>query len=361
MKKETDSFRPTLFENMLILSHLPSVLGTVLVAVFIGPLGNFLYLYSVSNNVIKAFYGTFISTNAGESGFIEAIQSNWFSLASNVLWYVFLFYVAFIIHYLRIRLVKAEPELVSLAPNGERDVRKIFKTVSKTIPQLVITSIFLLVYATSVPELMGKGELTAVSTSVYILRSFLRSVMFGSMLWLFCASLWGLYRFGKQSLRLKSYEEDLMLGTKKLGSLSFSFSSAYFLGLTLFAGHMILGGLTGQTATVNVIAMLVLVPVGIALFMAPLVSTHNRMLEAKKAEIALSEKLLSELINSIREPGEKDDQNMIKLLTLEATERRIMSIRTWPIANPLVGKLALIAASVAALLIARVIQVLLHI
>ncbi len=360
-KKKTDSFRPTLLEKTLVFSHLPSVLGTIFVAAFAGPLGNFLYLYSVSHNAIGALYQTFISTNAEEFGLVAAVQSNWYSLAGNVLWYVFLFYVAFIIRYLGMCLVKAEPELISLAPNGEKDVRRIFNIVSEYFPQLVIMSVFLFVYATSVPELVGKGELTVLSTPIYILRSLVRSVMFGSILWLYCASLLGLYRFGKQNLKLKSYHEDPTLGTRKLGSLAFSFLSAYFLGLTLFAGQMILGGLAGQTSVVNVIFMLVLVPVGITLFIAPLVSTHNRLLEAKRAEIASTNKLLSELISRIEETGEKDDQNMIRLLTLETVERKLMTVRTWPIENPLIGKLALITASVAAMLIARLIQTFLQI
>jgi len=359
--KKTGTFRPTLFENMLIASRLPYELGIVLVAVFVGPIGNFLYLYSVSSNALSAFYGTFFSVSAGESGFFEAVRSHWYSFAGNVVWYLFLFYVAFMARHLRMRLVKAESELVALAPDAEETVRGIFKIISKVIPQLVIMFIFLMVYATAVPDLMSKGELTVFSTPVYVLRSLVRTLMFGSVLWLNAASLWGLYRFGKQSLRLKSYHEDLMLGTKKLGSLSFSFSSVYFLALILFASQAVLGGLAGQASVVNVVFILVLVPLGLVLFTAPLISTHHRMVEVKKAEIASTGKLLSELISRGSEQIEEEDQDTVHLFTLEATERRIMSIRTWPVENPLIGKLALIAISVAATLIARIIQILLHI
>ena len=301
------------------------------------------------------------TVNAGEEGFIGALQSNWYSFAGNVLWYAFLFYVTFIVKYLRMRLIKADPELVSLAPDGEATVRRIFRHVPRAIPQLVITSIFLLVYATSVPELLSRGELTVFSSPIYIFRSLLRSLLFGSVLWLYCSSLWGLYRFGKQNLRLKSYREDPLLGTKKLGSLAFSFSSAYFLGLVLFGAQMILGARAGQTAIVNVIAVLVLVPAGIALFVAPLVSTHNRMVEVKRTEVASTGKLLSELFNRVSKPGKKDDQKMVELMTLEATERKVMSIKTWPVESPLIGKLAIVAISVAATLIARLIQIFLGI
>ncbi len=131
--------------------------------------------------------------------------------------------------------------------------------------------------------------------------------MFSSALWPYGASLSGLYRFGRQNLRLKSDDEDPLLGTKRLGSLSFTFSSTYFWGLLLFAGQMIFGGLAGQTSIVNIVFVLVLVPVDIALFIAPLMSAHITMFKAKRAEIALTNKLLLELISRVRETSEKDD------------------------------------------------------
>jgi len=353
-KKDINNFRPTIFEKMFIFSHLPFTLGALLVALFVGPLGNFLYYYAISANVVEAFYRTLFSVNMGGIGFTTALSSYWYSLVGNLLWYIFLFYVAFIIRYLRRRLIYAEPELISLAPNGNKDVRRIFRIVSMTVPQLVIMTIFLFVYATSVPDLLAKGELTVLSTPVYILRSLFRSIMFGSVLWLFGSSLWGLYNFGKLRLKLKSCYEDSMLGTRELGSLSFSFSIPYFIGLTLFAGQeMILGRLPGETSLINMISMLILIPAGITLFMAPLVSTHHRMLEAKKAEKTSAEKEMSGLMSRIRETGEKDDRNVIRLLLLETLERKVEKIKTWPIDNPLIGKLALIAISVTAALIAQ--------
>jgi len=352
-KKDINNFRPTMFEKMFIFSHLPFTLGALLVALFVGPLGNFLYYYAISANVVEAFYRTLFSVNMEGIGFTTALSSHWYSLVGNLLWYIFLFYVAFIIRYLRRRLIQAEPELISLAPNGNKDVRRIFRIVSMTVPQLVIMAIFLFVYATSVPGLLGKGELTVFNTPVYILRSLFRSIMFGSVLWLFSSSLWGLYNFGKLRLKLKSCYEDSMLGTRELGSLSFSFSIPYFIGLALFAGQGILGRLPGETSPINMISMLILIPAGITLFMAPLVSTHHRMLEAKKAEKTSAEKEMSGLISRIRETGEKDDRNVIRLLLLETLERKVENIKTWPIDSPLIGKLALIAISVTAALIVQ--------
>ncbi len=361
MKEDTTNFHPTLFEKIFIFLHLPFTLGALLTAFFVGPLGNFLYFYAVSADIIDALYRTLFSVNLEEIGFANALLSNWYSLVGNLVWYIFLFYVAFLISYLRRRLIQAEPKLISLAPNGEIDIRRISRIVSMILPQLVIMIIFLLVYATSVPDMLGKGELTVFSTPVFMLRSILRSLMFGSVLWLFGASLYGLYKFGKLPLKLKSCYEDTMLGTRELGSISFSFSATYFLGLTLFAVQMILGNLAGQNSLVNLISILILIPVGLILFIAPLLSTHKRMLETKRIEKALANKQFFELFNRIKKKDVNDNLNLTKLLMLEALERKVQCIRTWPIDILLIDKLVLIACSVTSLLIVQVILTFIHI
>ena len=361
MKNDDNFFRPTLFEKLFIFFRLPLIFGTLLFALFIGPLGNFLFYFAVSGNATDAFFRTFFTVSIQGMELTTAVSSYWYLLAGNLLWYIFLFYVAFLVRYLRKRLIQSEPKLILLAPDGEKDVRRIFRIVSMIYPQLIIMMIFLLVYATSIPDMLGKGELSIFSTPVFILRSLVRSIMFGSVLWLFCAGLWGLSTFGKMQLKLKSYFEDSMLGTRELGSLSSSFSVPYFLGLALFTAQMTFSGLTGQTSLVNTISLLILIPMGITLFLAPLVSTHRRMLEAKKAEKALADTQMSGLITHIRETGEEDDRNVFRLLLLETLERKVKCIKTWPIDDLLLEKLLIIATSATAILIAQVILTFLHV
>lgn len=361
MKNDDNFFRPTLFEKLFIFFRLPFIFSALLFALFIGPLGNFLFYFAVSGNAIDAFFRIFFSVSIQGMKLTTAVSLYWYLLAGNLLWYIFLFYVAFLVRYLRKRLIQSEPKLILLAPKGEKDVRRVFRIVSMTSPQLIIMMIFLLVYATSIPDMLGKEELSIFSAPVFIIRSLFRSIMFGSVLWLFSAGLWGLSTFGRLHLKLKSYFEDPMLGTRELGSLSSSFSVPYFLGLALFTGQMTLSGLTGQTSLVNTISLLILIPTGIILFIAPLVSTHHRMLEAKKAEKALADKQMFGLINRIRETGEEDDRNVIRLLLLETLERKVKDIKTWPIDDLLLEKLLIIATSATAILIAQVIITFLHV
>ena len=355
---KTGTFPLTLFEKVLSRSHLPLTFGTLIFGLFTGPLGNFIYLYAVSNNLANSLYRTFFSTVAVDSGSINNFPINWHSLAGNLLWYLFLCYVAFLPNHIRSKLVDSEKELLELAHNKKKDIKKNFKMISNILPQLTITLVFLFVYSTAVPDLLVKGELNVFSSIIYVLRSFSRSLMFGSVLWLYCASLYGLYRFGKGELKFKSYTEDLMLGTGKIGSISFSLSVAYFFGITIFAGQMILGDIVSQNVTpVNILAMLFLVPFGVVLFMAPLISIHKRMVEVKNAECTSTSKIISETINSYSEPGLNSADNMIKLMVLENVEKKANSIRTWPVESPVLGKLTIITLSVTATIIARIIQI----
>lgn len=361
-KKRIDTFPPTLLEKMVSYFRLPSTLAILIIALFVGPLGNFLYLYSVSNDATNSFITTFISYNAGESGFTNAFPINWYSLFSNILWYSFLFYVAFLPAIFRSWLMKSEKELVALAPKGRTDVQENFKIISKILPQLTIAAIFLIVYATSVPNLLIKGELNTLSIPIYVLRSLFRSIIFGSVLWLFGASLYALYRFGKKGLNLKPYSECPMLGAKRIGSLSFSFSVSYFFGIGLFVAQSIFGEVaSGQTVLVNLLAMLILIPIGLVLFVAPLASTHGKMVEAKKNEIASIGKRISGIIDACTKEHQDSDDHMINLLTLENIEKKVMLIKTWPIDSPVLGKLSIVLLSVATTIIARIIQIVFNI
>ena len=111
----------------------------------------------------------------------------------------------------------------------------------------------------------------------------------------------------------------------------------------------------------NFVVLLVLVPAGIALFLAPLISTHNRMVDVKKVELGSIRKLFSELVYRSAESNEREEPRVSKLLTLEVLDRRATSISTWPFESQAIGKLVAIMLSVIAIILASLIQSLLQI
>ena len=323
--------------------------GAIIVFLLIGPLGSFLYLYFVSFDAGYALYGTF--------GLEAGVPANFYSVASNSLWYGFLLFVPFSIRHLRMKLGKVEPTLASLSPDGETTIRSLFSPASSATFQLAIAAVFMTIYASSVPQLLSSGEFTTLSGSVYLLRSILRSLVFGSVLGLYCGALWGLYRLGKRDLRLKPFKQDRYLGLREVGSLSFTFASVYFGGLGIFTIHAVLGGMTGELSIVNLLFMMSLPLLGVMLFFAPLVSTHQRMVEAKEGETATLVELSGRILSRVPKGGEDDTVRYTELLALEALERKASAIPTWPFGTQMLGKLTTIMLSVTAIVIARIIQI----
>jgi len=77
--------------------------------------------------------------------------------------------------------------------------------------------------------------------------------------------------------------------------------------------------------------MLILNPCWGNTFMAPLVSTHYRMFEAKKSERASADKELSGLISRIRETGEKDDRNVSGCCCWRPWKEKLNVLRLGPL------------------------------
>lgn len=341
--------RPTVIESVFSELHLDFKLGAFLAFLIMGPLGSFLFSYFVSFNLGDALYAS--------AGLVPDSPYNLYSVTGTIFWYGFLIFVPYSIRYLRIKLMKAEPVLTSLSPDGEATVSRVFRFVSSITFQVGISIVFLAIYMTSLPDLLATGQVTALSGFVYFLRSLLRSMVFGSVLGLYCGALWGLYHFGRERLRLKTFRQDRLLGVKELGSLSFTFTSIYFVGLALFVIQAILGGMAGPVAVVNLLFMMFLPPLGVVLFLAPLVSTHHRMVEAKETEVTSLRELSGNIIGGAADADKTNADQYTKLLALEALERKASSIPTWPFATRMVGQLTSVVLSVFVLIIFRLIQI----
>ncbi len=341
--------RPTVVEDIISKLRLDFTLGALVVFLLIGPLGNLLYSYAQSFDFWSALSSTM--------GVVPNSPNSIYFVTGNAVWFGFLFFVTFSVRYLRLKLVNAEPVLTSLAPDGEETVRRVFKFVSSTTFQIAISGVFLAIYMTSLPGLLADGGLTVLSGTVYMIRSLLRSLVFGSVFGLYFGALWGLYHFGRERLRFKPFEQDTMLGVKELGSLSFTFTSVYFVGLALFTVQAILGGMTGLVSVVNLLFMMCLPPLGVVLFLAPLVSTHHRMVEAKEGEVASLRALSGKILASASDAEKTDTNQFTRLLALEALERKASSIPTWPFATQTLGQLTSVMLSVVALVIFRLIQI----
>ena len=79
------------------------------------------------------------------------------------------------------------------------------------------------------------GVLPAIPSVIVIniIIVYLNALVFMTYFWEFAMASWGLHRLGGSFLRLGSFLEDRMMGSKPMGNLALSLTAAYFGGLLL--------------------------------------------------------------------------------------------------------------------------------
>ena len=175
--------------------------------------------------------------------------------------------------------------------------------------------------------------------------------------WVYVASVEGLYDLGREKLNLRSFYDDSMLGLRPLGALSLQLSYVYFLGVTFGA----LGVLTSPNPSDLRILGLVLASavLGIVFFFFPLQSVHRLMVEAKQRELS---SFRSELRRLRSRPDSTTEERRVvaelrDALTLDMIRAEIAAIPTWPVDTTIMGKLATVVIAVVGLVVAQIIQV----
>ena len=176
-------------------------------------------------------------------------------------------------------------------------------------------------------------------------------LLLATFFWVFMSSTWGIYRLGKETAMLKSYEEDAMLGLGAFGSLSLSLSVAYFVGigttLLLIATDPLAGFPLLMTMIFSVLAL-----VGIGLFFLPLLGLHAKMRSEKKKELRKVREEAFRLLN------EKSTGNSLDFLAhmeaIKMRERTVASLPTWPFDTGIVVRFSAIVLSVVAILLSRI-------
>lgn len=281
-----------------------------------------------------------------------------------VLWTLLAYYMFYIIRYMRLRVLVTEVEIVPLCPEGEETFHKAFGRLSNPVGQIsamLVISIFSVLYFF---RLFRFSDLIHLGFAVSTL--FLFAVAWGSAFWVYLGSLTGVYVLGKNQLKLKSFYDDTMLGVRPLGSLS----------LRLTIVYLAVSGL-GALATsffpdiVSILLLSSFTVLGVALFFLPLTGIHRLMQQEKDREHALIRHELSDLVQKPKQQVSHsinttlaDLENLFRdfraLLALDLSERKVLSVPTWPYDSKILSQLTIVAISVTAIIIAQFIIVALH-
>jgi len=224
--------------------------------------------------------------------------------------------------YMRRRIVAKMPDLELVTDNGTHALNKLFGSISKFTPALVLAILFALVSVMSFPgqtmHIVGYSSLV-----VKVVGFSFEVLAYGTFIWIYTSSIRGLYQLGKYHLRFVSFYEDSHLGMKSLGSISLSFAWVYFLGIGLVFFS------SNPVAIPLLLALLALIVIGVVLFFLPLQTVHQKMTKEKQA----AQKLLRKHLAQIAAALERNDEafsEITDVLVFQMLEQKVTKISEWP-------------------------------
>ena len=346
----------TLAERFISAFRLPYVLGC------------FLFGF-----VVFGFLNSLLAKYVESASLPMALQtaSSWQYLAEDAL-FAYSFYAP---RYMRTKLWETAHSVEALLPDGRLGFRQAFAGISSARPQVGTWVIFLggLLLATNVPAILG-GPSTIVfnldptfspleffSSIFQIVSLALVTLALSSVVWTYYSITRGIRRFSSAPLQLRPYYEDSFLGLKPIGSLALSLATVYFGLIALFLLSLLTAPSVPSTADIVGVGSFLfgLIIVGVLNFFTPLRTLHRRMIAEKRAaRIAFGPKLQTVFEDS-SDPRPADD--MAHIFRVDMMDRKLASMAVWPYDIGILGRLSVIAASVTAILISRILALIFHI
>jgi hypothetical protein len=347
---------PTLAERFIVAFHLPYVLGCILVG---------FVLFGILNTVLSKY----VETADLWQAVIVALSPQ--SLVESAL-FAYSFYVP---RYMRTKLLESGRSLPALMPEREEGFRKTFRGISAVRPQVATWIVFLaaLLLALSVPVAFGGTSPFRFNTdSTFSLLEFLATIVdvvslavislaLSSVVWTYWSISKGMLRFSSAPLELRPYYEDAFLGLRPVGSLALSLATVYFGFIALFLLSLLTSSSTPSIGDLVGVGgfLFGLILLGLFLFFLPLTKLHGRMIaEKRSARAALNPRLRTLFQESSPNPGSDDAAHVLRL---DLMDRKVAAMALWPYDIGILGRLSVIAASVTAILISRIIALVFHI
>jgi hypothetical protein len=331
--------KPLFFEKIFSFLHLPYLIGSILVALLFGPIGAILIGYIQTRTLDEAISQTFC-IYLGEN--IDRIQGSTILILLSCL----LFYTLYTTRYMRKKLMASEDSIKPLLVN-EGSYDEVFSRVTSIAPPIIFSLVLLIPFLYRSFNLFASFCGTIISLSYFILSYSLWFLIFCTFIWVYFSSIIGLHFLGKKFLRLKPYYEDRMLGVKPIGSLALNFAVTYYGGLSFLIIILLVTITRIDLVFASVLSIFLVL--GIIFFFIPLITTHNKMVEAKRQE---QENIRNKLLNSKNETqraGEGGSELEIRdainkltnVLTVDMTKDEVAAIPTWPIDVSIMTRLAM--------------------
>lgn len=350
--------RATPLERFISLFHIPYYLGCLLISSIIGPPGAILLCYSKTQDIHLAISKTVWLFVGLEMPELQGIFSIF-------LIFSILFYCTYIIRFMRMRLISAKEKLIPILPD-EATFQNAFKSVLSVRNPILLGAVIII---TANLETQGNfaGFGTAPVDFIYFtLCLIVWSIIAGQFVWVYLSSILGLHNLGRSALKLKSHQEDNMLGVKPIGSLSLSLAITY---LILFGAFVLLATLFQAGSPIFFILITTLILSGVLIFFLPLITTHKRMLEAKNRELIRIDQMLIKatetLNNNVKDGSEAHKTEINKTLkqltttiTIDIQRHARAEVKEWPIwpiDTQIISRLGAMIISITCIILANMI------
>jgi len=345
----------TLAERFIVVFRLPYALGCILVG---------FGLFGILNTVLSKYVETVDLRQAT----VVALSPQ--SLAESAL-FAYSFYAP---RDRRTKLLEAGRSLPALMAEKDEGFRKTFRGISAVRPQVGTWIVFLaaLLIALNVAVAFGGPSTFRFNTdSRFSLLEFLATIVdfvslavislgLSSVVWTYWSISKGMRRFSSAPLELRPYYEDPFLGLRPVGSLALSLATVYFGFIALFLLSLLTSSSTPSIGDLVGVGgfLFGLIFLGVFLFFLPLTKLHGRMIAEKRtARAALNPKLRT----LFQESSNSGSADVGHVLRVDLMDRKVTAMALWPYDVGILGRLSVIAASVTAILISRIIALVFHI
>lgn len=333
---------------------LPYALSCVIVAALIGPPAQLLSLYLDTRNINEAFARNAINNGLGIDPLLNTSP-----LTGNIASFVYFIFIALSLYgtrFMRTRIVAMEKKLLEISPS-EETYHRAFGGIIKTKFTILLVAILVPVYA--------PVQMSVYSGYAYLIFSLIGVPLQGiagfTFFWMYFRSLWGIYKFGREPLKLKPYYEDRMMGLRPLGSLSLTLALYFFL---VWGAVFVVVNVLLPTSIGSIAVGLGFIVLGAVMFFLPLTNIHGKMREEKLREQGLIDKKFIQMRNALNlegGPNSMEYQKMAnEMIAFDIVQRRVASIPTWPFDTSIIQRFVAIVLSVTAILLSRLIQMGLH-
>ena len=223
------------------------------------------------------------------------------------------------------------------------DVERIFRGIDSTAGPLLLTAAVAVVLPLD-EALRGDAGAAILQAATWLVFG----IPVSTAVWVYLALQLGLDRLGRGHLTLRPYSGDRTLGLEPVGGLAFT-------GFWMLFGAVTPIVLTSSADLPTVIVGSLVLLVALCLFFLSVRGLHRQMTSIKHRELHRAASLYSQAYEKVQENPTLEvlEQQTPLLNAAENLEKRAERIQAWPFDEPTFARVATIATSAVATIVAR--------